>query len=484
MAMIGRSVPSYVLLGVGTAVSLLAGPVLQGLWPDWRWQHLPLHSTMEALGGLASIGMAGVLFQRSEYLQGGKYEALGSGLLGMGLLAICHAIAEPGNGFVLLRNMASLVGGVGFASVWRSDSEQAAPRRSWLPWLTATGTVGFGIWVLATPAQVPEMIRSGEFTPTAVAPQSLASLLFFAAAWRLLADYARTDRSEDYLFACLALLFALAELVFMYSVMWDTRWWFWHTLRLAACLLMLGYLGQGYLRIVADLKHSLAQTRQAEETLRRSEHRLKEALDERQRMAEDLHDGAIQALYAIALGLERCQRQAEVAPQETAGRLEAAVKDLQTVIRDLRGYLVGLEAPIRNGQELEAALAALVRSMDSPIQTRFQLTVDPAAAALVTAEQANHLVAIAREAMSNSVRHARAQAGKVLLELRDGHVRFAVEDDGIGFEPAARQPTGHGLKNMEARARKLGGSLSVVSEPGRGTRIICDLPREPAHAST
>lgn len=484
MAMIGRSVSAYVLLGVGAAVSLLAGPVLHGLWPDWRWHHLPLHSSMEALGGLASIAMAGVLFQRLERQQGGKFQALGSGLLGMGLLAIFHAIAEPGNGFVLLRNMASLAGGVGFALVWRSDSEQAPSRRSWIPWLITIAAVWFGVWTLVAPAQVPEMIRNGEFTPTAVAPQSLASLLFLAAAWRLLADYTHTDRSEDYLFACLALLFAMAELVFMYSTMWDTRWWFWHTLRLTACLLMLGYLGQGYLRIVADLKNSLVQTREAEETLRRSEHRLKQALDERQRMAEDLHDGAIQSIYAIALGLERCQRQAGIAPQETAGRLETAVKDLKSVIRDLRGYLVDLEVPIGNGQELEAALASVVRSMDNPIQTRFRLTVNPAAVALVTAEQANHLVAIAREAMSNSVRHARAQAGKVSLELHDGHVRLAVEDDGTGFEPSARQLTGHGLKNMEARARKLGGSLSVLSEPGRGTRIICDLPREPTHASS
>ncbi len=484
MAMISRSISAYVLLGVGAAVSLLAGPVLHGLWPDWRWHHLPLHSTMEALGGLASIGMAGVLFQRPEHQQGGKFQALGSGLLGMGLLAIFHAIAEPGNGFVLLRNMASLVGGIGFAFVWRSDSEQAPSRRAWLPWLTATGTVGFGIWVLTTPAQVPEMIRSEEFTPTAVAPQSLASLLFVTAAWRLLADYTRTDRSEDYLFACLALLFAMAELVFMYSVMWDTRWWFWHTLRLTACLLMLGYLGKSYLHMVADLKNSLVHTKHAEETLRRSERQLKEALDERQRMAEDLHDGAIQSIYAITLGLERCQRQTGVAPQETAGRLGNAVKDLKSVIRDLRGYLVGLEAPIRNGQELEAALDAMVQTMDNPNQTRFRLDTNPAALDQVTAEQASHLVAIAREAMSNSVRHAGAQAGKVSLELRDGHVRLVVEDDGTGFEPSARQLTGHGLKNMEARARKIGGSLSVLSEPGRGTRIICDLPREPIHAST
>jgi signal transduction histidine kinase len=458
----GRPVAAYGILGLGAALSLLAGPVLHGLWPDWRWHHQPLHSTMEALGGLASLAMASVLFQRWKHQRRGEFQALGSGLLGMGLLAIFHAIAEPGNGFVLLRNLASLAGGVGFVSVWLSDSEETAPRRAWIPWIIAGGAVGVGTWTLLAPARVPEMIRNGQFTPTAVAPQSLASLLFLAATWRLLAIHRRSGRSEAYLFACLALLFALAELVFMYSVPWDARWWFWHSLRLTACLLMLGYLGLGYLRMVAELK---------------------EALDERQRMAEDLHDGAIQSIFAVTLGLERCQRQAATAPEETAGRLETAIKDLKAVIRDLRGYLVGLETPIISGRHLEAALASLVRSLDNPNQTRLQLNVSPAAADQVTAEQAAQLLAIAREAMSNGVRHSGAQSLRVSLGLHDGHVRLVVEDDGIGFQPSTMQhEKGHGLKNMGARSRKLGGNLDVRSEPGHGTRVVCDLPREPVHA--
>ena len=481
--MIGRPMAAYVILGTGSAMSLLAGPVLQALWPDWRGHHMPLHSTMEALSGLASIAMASVLFQRREHEQGTPFRALGSGLLGMGLLDIFHAVAELGDGFVLLRNMAGLVGGVGFALAWRSDPEDIGSRRSWIPWVIAIGSIVFGTWVLTAPAYLPEMIRNGAFTPTAVAPQSLASMLFLAATWRLLAIYKRTGRPEDYLFACLALLFALAELVFMYSVMWDTRWWFWHTLRLAACLLMLGYLVQRYRRTVVELATSLVQTRQTEDTLRRSEHQLKEALDERQRMAEDLHDGAIQSIFAVTLGLERCRRQVAVDPEGTAGRLETVIKDLTSVIRDLRGYLVGLEAPIKNGQELETVLASVARSLDNPSQPRFRLGVNPAAADQVTAEQAHHLVAIVREAMSNSVRHSGAKTGKVSLTLHDGHVRLVVEDDGIGIQRSTVSHRGHGLKNMEARALKLGGNLEIVSEPGHGTRIVCDLPREPTHAS-
>ena len=482
--MISRPVTAYLILGAGSAMSILAGPLLQALWPDWRGHHVPLHSTMEALSGLASIATAGVLFQRGQRARDANFQALGSGLLGMGLLDIFHAIAQPGNGFVLLRNMAGLVGAVGFSLVWRSECRPAGAPRLWIPWIVAAGATAFGTWVLLSQGQIPEMIRHGEFTPTAVAPQSLASILFLAASWRLLVIYKRTGRPEDYLFAYLALLFALAELVFMYSVPWDTRWWFWHGLRLAASLLMLGYLVQRYRHMVTDLETSLLLTKRTETSLRDNERRLKEALDERQRIAEDLHDGAIQSIYAVTLGLERCRRQLTADSRDSAERLESMTKDLKSVIRDLRAHLVGLETPIRDEQALEPALASIASSMDNPNHTRFRVDVESVAAGQVSAEQSHHLVAIAREAMSNSVRHSGARNGKVSLTMYDGHVRLIVEDDGAGFLTSAAPQGGHGLKNMQTRASKLGGRFVVLSEIGQGTRIIVDLPQERSHAST
>lgn len=482
--MMSRPVTAYLVLGAGGAMTVLAGPLLQALWPDWRGHHVPLHSSMEALSGLASIATAGVLFLRRESARDAKFQALGSGLLGMGLLDIFHAIAQPGNGFVLLRNMAGLVGAVGFALAWRSEHKPVGASPSWIPWIVATGAAAFGTWVLLSPGQIPEMVRNGEFTPTAVTPQSLASILFFVASWRLLAIHKRTGRPEVYLFAYLALLFAMAELVFMYSVPWDTRWWFWHGLRLTACLLMLGYLVQRYRHMVTDLETSLNLTKRTETTLRQNERRLKEALDERQRIAEDLHDGAIQSIYAVTLGIERCQRQLTADPQDSAQRLEAMTKDLKSVIRDLRAHLVGLEAPIRDEQQLEPALVSIASSMDNPNYTRFRVDVESVAAGQVNPEQSHHLLAIAREAMSNSVRHSGARNGRVSLMVYDGHVRLVVEDDGVGFQPAAVPPGGHGLKNMQARVAKLGGRLAIVSEAGQGTRIIVDLPQEGSHAST
>ncbi len=474
----------YFVFAVSTVGTLLAGSTLHALWPDWRWHQEPFHSTMEALGGLASMAMAIVLFQGREGVAATKWHAPAVGLLGMGLLEVFHAMAEPGNAFVFLRNVASLAGGIGFGLTWLQESRDGPPRKTWPFWMIPAGALGLGIWGLAAPDQVPEMIRNGELTPTAVAPQSLACVLFFAAAVRFLQDYRRLGKSEYYLFASLALLFGLAELVFMYSIPWGISWWFWHGLRLIACLLLLIHLSQGYLHMIDDLKTAFAHTKQAEETLRRNEQQLRQALDERERMAEDLHDDVIQSVFAIGLNLERCRRLIATAPQESVKQLAASIADLKTVIRDLRGYLVGLEPPISNGRELETALASLVRSMGTSNQLRYGLEVDPDAANLVAPEQAAQVLSIVREAMSNSLRHSGAQTGTVSLRLRDGGVRLVVEDDGVGFRLSTISQTGHGLRNMEARVRKLGGRLEVTSELGHGTRVVCDLPQERKHAGT
>jgi len=456
--------------------ALLAGTSLHAMWPDWRWQYEPLHSTIEAVGGLVAIAMAMVLLHTHVTSTADRYGALAAGFLGMGILEEFHAMARPGNAFVLYRNMASLVGGIGFLLVWRSDPSRGAWKRRRLPWMIASAALGIGVWGLMFPQYIPEMVRNGEFTPTAVAPQSVACLLFLLATVHFLWEYRRSSRPEDALFASLALLFGLAEFVFMYSVPWDNRWWFWHALRLIACLLALGFIGHRYLQITSELQTSLAQNIQAKETLCQSEGRLRQILSERERMAQDLHDSTIQSLFAIGLSLERCHRLVATAHDEVATQLSSAVAGLKTVIRDLRGYILGLELPISNGRAFEAALASLVSDMNHSSQLHCLLHVSPEAVAQVTPEQAAQLLPIAREATSNSLRHAAARTINLTLQLHDEGIRLMVEDDGVGFDAATVHGHGYGLQNMQKRVRMLGGRFEVTSEPGRGTRIECHLP--------
>ncbi|MGH7256263.1 MAG: MASE3 domain-containing protein, partial [Nitrospirales bacterium] len=250
-----------------TAGAIAASVAVRLVWLDERWLYEPLHSAMEALGGLAAIVMAFVLLQRKHEPGGGKFALLAMGFLGMGLLEEFHAIAPLGNGFVLLRSLASLVGGIGFALVWLPEAEKAGERAwvRWMPGAIAAGSFAVGLGALAFPESMPQMMRNGEFTATAIAPKSLACMLFIAGAIRFLRDFQRSARSEDYLFACLGLLFGAAELMFTYSAIWDSGWWYWHGLRLLTYFLVLGYVSRGYLRLVSELTGALTQARRAEE---------------------------------------------------------------------------------------------------------------------------------------------------------------------------------------------------------------------------
>src|SRR5262249_58972178 len=112
----------------------------------------------------------------------------------------------------------------------------------------------------------------------------------------------------------------------------------------------------------------------------------------------DLHDSTIQSLFAIALNLERCQRLASSNPHELGTQLGTAVAGLKTVIRDLRGYILGVEPTIANGQSLESALHSLVSDINSSNRLNVRLDVASAAADRLTPEQAAQILAIAREA--------------------------------------------------------------------------------------
>ena len=469
-----RPIVLYLVATVCGVGALIANSALHALWPEWHWHHEPLHSTIEAVGGLVAIATGIVLLQTRDDIAAGRYRMLAAGFLGMGILEEFHAIVPPGNGFVLFRNLASLAGSLGFVMGWRSA--RTDQRRH--SWIVATGAVVIGTWFLIFPNVIPEMVRNGEFTSLAVAPQILTCILFLLAGGRLLEEYRRSGRSEDALFSSLALLYGLAEFVFLSSIPWDNRWWFWHALRLMACLLALAYIGRKYFQVTSDLQTALEQTLLAKETLSQSEARLRQLFDERERMAQDLHDSTIQSLFALGLGLERCQRLLAESHQEVAAQLGRGVANVQTVIRDLRGYILGLEPLVSNGRALEAALVTWVNDMNNASHRHFRLEVNSTAVDRLTAAQVQHLLPIAREAMSNSLRHSGAHAGTISLTLHEGWVRLVVEDHGVGFDAATLQRHGHGLTNMETRVKKLGGRLEVASGAGQGTRIVCDFPQE------
>jgi signal transduction histidine kinase len=193
---------------------------------------------------------------------------------------------------------------------------------------------------------------------------------------------------------------------------------------------------------------------------------------ERNRIARDLHDGAIQTVYTAGLLVESARSHVP-ADSPAAGRLEKAMGVLNDAIAALRRNLVEM----RSAPETVALPTALNRLASD---ARFRSLVDievkldlPAQTGLAPAST-EHVLAIVSEALSNVVRHARAR--RVLIEAvrENGRLRLSVQDDGQGISSA--RTDGFGLRNMRDRARLLGGQLQVSATPGHGTRVSLDIP--------
>jgi signal transduction histidine kinase len=199
-------------------------------------------------------------------------------------------------------------------------------------------------------------------------------------------------------------------------------------------------------------------------------------LEDRERIARELHDGTIQALFTIGLGLQGTA--SLVAEPEAERRIQAAVEELDRVIRDLRNYIFGLEPGVLADRKLGQALEEMVEEFGHRAGMVAIPEIDPEAAAEIS-QHAAEVVQLAREALSNVSRHARAATCRVSLHRQDGAALLEIDDDGRGFDPAATDGAGRGLGNLRARAARLGGRVELISAPGEGTtvRIAIPVPR-------
>jgi signal transduction histidine kinase len=223
------------------------------------------------------------------------------------------------------------------------------------------------------------------------------------------------------------------------------------------------------------LQQEVAERARAEEDLRRNERQLRELLEGRERINQDLHDGILQSLYAFGLSLEECKLLLKDDPGLANRQLEHTISQLNLVMGDVRNFIAGLESDILRGGNLDVALKSLIHGMHGAPSTAVRVRIDPVAARSLPAEAAVHLLHITREVVSNSLRHAAADSMDVSMQLRDGGVRYEIRDNGVGFDLHAVETRGHGLSNMMARARKMDWNLEIVTGPGRGTQVIFDL---------
>ena len=213
------------------------------------------------------------------------------------------------------------------------------------------------------------------------------------------------------------------------------------------------------------------------------EQRLSTLLEDRERMGRDLHDSVLQSLYAIGLSLETAGKISPSLPPAAAEARGHAIEQLNRLIHEIRGTIHRLKDGTIQRFDLTEELATLQRTYQQVGGIIITLDLQPSAMDLLTLEEEQDILHIVREALSNCVRHARATHASVSLHTRGTRLRLTVLDDGAGFEVSSLQRRGYGLANMEARARKLGGTLRIHSKPGGGTRLTAELLLEPVLTS-
>ncbi len=202
-------------------------------------------------------------------------------------------------------------------------------------------------------------------------------------------------------------------------------------------------------------------------------------VEERERIARDLHDGIIQAIYGVALSLEDVPYMMADEPDEANARIERAIDSLNVTIREIRNFILGLRSELLHGADLLAGLATLANEFGATAASEIELdlAIDPELAASLPTGHRVQLLQMTREALSNAARHARARRTKIALRLEDKMLILEVEDDGVGFDPSAVRSAGHlGLANLHARAGALGGKVTIESRLGVGTTLSMRIP--------
>jgi PAS domain S-box-containing protein len=241
-----------------SAVVPLAGSLLSRRFlGEARWDHGPLHAVVEAMGAFAGITLAGLLLLLRRYSRDFDHHLwTACALLGMSILDGMHASVMVGPAFVWLRSLATLVGGGLFALVWLPS--RFADRRAarLLPGIVFVVATLVGVLVIAEDDRLPVVVRGATFTPLANIINILGGCGFVAATICFLRHAHRKPSTDEVLFANYCLLFGIASLLFPFSDLWDADWWWWHFLRLAAYLVVLGDTFLLYQRSQEDL-HAL-----------------------------------------------------------------------------------------------------------------------------------------------------------------------------------------------------------------------------------
>jgi signal transduction histidine kinase len=198
-------------------------------------------------------------------------------------------------------------------------------------------------------------------------------------------------------------------------------------------------------------------------------------VEDRERIARDLHDTVVQRLFATGLSLQRTARLVRTDADAAVTRIEATVDDLDLTVKHIRSAIFKLESSrVSSSGGLRNRVLAMGREATGALGYEPRCFFDGPVDSGVDDDLAADLLATLREALSNVARHARATQVKVEVVVTD-HVVLRVVDDGIG-PPAPDAPRGHGLDNMAARANHRGGRFELRAGTPTGSALEWQVP--------
>jgi signal transduction histidine kinase len=200
-------------------------------------------------------------------------------------------------------------------------------------------------------------------------------------------------------------------------------------------------------------------------------------VEERNRLARELHDSVTQKLFGVTLTAESAATVVDRDPKEARAQLQRVQQLAREAMEELRSLIFELRPPEVETEGLATALRKHVDVLQRVHGHAVELTLD--GDAVPGGDGDSEVLRIAQEALQNALRHAGAEHVDVSLHADDGRLRLAVTDDGGGFDPAdpAVRSRRLGLTSMEERARGLGGTLTIASRPGEGTTVSLEVPR-------
>jgi GAF domain-containing protein/ligand-binding sensor domain-containing protein len=200
-------------------------------------------------------------------------------------------------------------------------------------------------------------------------------------------------------------------------------------------------------------------------------------VEERQRLARELHDSVTQALYGTTLYAEAAARQLATGQVELASQHLQELRDTaQEALREMRLLIFELRPSILESEGLVNALRARLEAVEGRAGLAVEFYVEGETTLPTAVEEG--LYRIAQEALNNTLKHACARRVSVSLNRGERAVVLEIVDDGCGFDPSTAVPGGGlGLDGMIERAAKMGGELVLDSEPGGGTRVLVEVPQ-------